>query len=69
MRPRPTQQKRLREQTRDQRKREKAERRAERQRDRASRDPADGDPDLAGIVPGPQPPLWDDPATQGSDGD
>jgi hypothetical protein len=36
---------------------EKAERKAQRQREKADRQPGDEDPDIAGIVPGPQPPL------------
>jgi hypothetical protein len=44
---------------RDKWQKEKAERKAQRQRDKATRDAAgEGeDPDIAGIVPGPQPPL------------
>ena len=38
--------------------REKAEKRKQRQKERAARVPGEpgGDPDIAGIVPGPQPP-------------
>lgn len=36
---------------------EKAERKAQRQREKAERLPGDEDPDIAGIIPGPQPPL------------
>ncbi len=71
---RPTQQKRLREQAKQQKQKDKAERRAERQREKeTTRGTPDGaDPDLAGIVPGPQPlPSWMDqtgtPSTDNSD--
>jgi hypothetical protein len=61
---RPSLDKRLREQARQQRQREKEQRRAERRREREARPDgggADGaDPDLAGIVPGPQPQPWMD---------
>ena len=60
---RPSIEKRLREQARQQRAREKEQRRAERRRDRESRGGPDGnapDPDLEGIVPGPQPQPWMD---------
>jgi hypothetical protein len=62
-RSRPSIEKRMREQARQQRQREKEQRRAERRRDRDARgDPQDGtggvDPDLEGIVPGPQPQPW-----------
>lgn len=70
---RPTQQKRLREQAKQQKQKDKAERRAERQREKESRGGAAGgaDPDLAGIVPGPQPlPDWmDQPAPTGDGND
>jgi hypothetical protein len=59
---RPSLTKRNREQARRERNQEKAERRNQRaveKRDRAQ--PQEGeDPDIAGIVPGPQPPLWED---------
>ena len=51
--------KRKKEFARKERQKKKAERREERERERAER-PATGpdeDPDIAGIVPGPQPPL------------
>ncbi|HKE17041.1 MAG TPA: hypothetical protein VKB80_19340 [Kofleriaceae bacterium] len=62
-RSRPSIEKRLREQARQQRQREKEQRRAERRRERDSRpgDPQNGtgvDPDLEGIVPGPQEQPW-----------
>jgi len=59
---RPTVSKRQKELARQQRQREKAERRAQRAAERASRpDVSDGeDPDIAGIVPGPQPPPEED---------
>lgn len=61
---RPSIEKRMREQQRQQRAREKEQRRAERKRERDSRPAADGatggDPDLEGIVPGPQPQPWMD---------
>jgi hypothetical protein len=52
-----TQGKRLRELAKQDKRKEKAERRAKRQAEKANQPvPADGsDPDLAGIVPGPQP--------------
>ncbi len=49
--------KRRKELARKQRQKEKAERKAIRERERAERVVQDGeDPDIAGIVPGPQPP-------------
>jgi hypothetical protein len=53
--------KRQKELARQEKQKEKAERRAQRQADRATRGDSDGeDPDIAGIVPGPQPRLDDD---------
>jgi hypothetical protein len=51
--------KRKKEQDRSQWQKEKAERRAQRQREKTEKgNGAEGeDPDIAGIVPGPQPPL------------
>ena len=51
--------KRLKELARQQKQREKAEKREQRKREKADRpEPEKGvDPDIAGIVPGPQPPL------------
>ncbi len=49
--------KRKKEQAKQEKQRRKDERRAQRERDKASRGPGevDEDPDIAGIVPGPQP--------------
>ena len=57
---RPTQNKRARERARQEKQQQKAARRLEKSRADASRPPApDGeDPDIAGIVPGPQPSPW-----------
>ena len=57
MRGRPSAQKRRREIARSERKREKARRLAERRAQQAStpQPPGSEDPDIAGIVPGPQP--------------
>ena len=54
---RPQLAKRMKEMARTQKQKEKAERKAQRQRDRAGRaeDGVEEDPDIAGIVPGPQP--------------
>lgn len=59
-RSRPTLQKRLREQNRDQKRREKEQRREERKREGGGDTSAAGgvDPDLDGIVPGPQRQPW-----------
>ena len=53
--------KRQRERVRDRRKQEKKERRARRQAEKPDGDahPDGVDPDIAGIVPGPQPIPWD----------
>lgn len=58
---RPSITKRNREQTLRERQKEKQERRAQKAQDKKNRgDLADGeDPDIAGIIPGPQPPLED----------
>jgi hypothetical protein len=58
---RPSINKRNREQAKREKQQEKAARRAARAQDKNSRgNSADGeDPDIAGIVPGPQPPLED----------
>ena len=46
----------MKEMARQQKQKEKAERKAQRQRDRTERPPGpEEDPDIAGIVPGPQP--------------
>lgn len=54
--------KRERERARQQRQKEKAEKRAQRAADKLQRPQSDEgvDPDIAGIVPGPQPPQTDD---------
>jgi hypothetical protein len=56
-----TQTKRLKEKNRQDRQRDKDARRDQRRVDRANvpMRPAGEDPDIAGIVPGPQPPLED----------
>jgi hypothetical protein len=61
-RTRPTLEKRARERARQEKRKQKQERRASIKADRASHPkPADGeDPDIAGIVPGPQPNPWGD---------
>ena len=65
---RPSVNKRLREAQKKERQAAKAERRAQRAEEKKSRGPASGsdDPDIAGIVPGPQPLPWggeDEPAS------
>lgn len=54
---RPSFMKREKERQRDERQKEKAQRRQERDREKANRPPGEPgvDPDLAGIIPGPQP--------------
>jgi hypothetical protein len=56
----PTQHKRARERARQEKQRDKAARREEAKARRAEQPPPPPgiDPDIAGIVPGPQPPLW-----------
>ena len=59
----PSQQKRARERARQERQKEKELRRQENKARRAAAGPrpeGEEDPDIAGIVPGPQPPLWDE---------
>lgn len=62
--PRPTITKRIREKAKFDKKRRKAERKAwrdaEREAEQAEREelPADVDPDIAHITPGPQKPIW-----------
>ena len=59
----PSQQKRARERARQERQKEKEARRQENRARRAAAGPrqvGDEDPDIAGIIPGPQPPLWED---------
>jgi hypothetical protein len=63
----PSQQKRARERARQERQKEKEQRRQENRARRAAAGPrqeGDEDPDIAGIVPGPQPPLWDEDGTE-----
>jgi hypothetical protein len=58
---RPTQHKRARERARQEKQQEKAARRLAQKNQRATRQTADGeDPDIAGIVPGPQKSPWED---------
>jgi len=62
MRAKVTQQKRLRERAKQEKRQQKAERRAQatvKKTDRRDM-PAGEDPDLAGIVPGPQASVWDE---------
>lgn len=61
-RARPTRLKREKEKARQERQKEKVVRREESKVRRANAPPRDGevDPDIAGIVPGPQPPLWEE---------
>jgi len=60
--PRPSVNKRRKEEARRERQRNKAQRRAERAAQKPIRDTdSNEDPDIAGIVPGPQPPLQDGP--------
>ena len=60
--PRPTQNKRARERARQEKQQQKAARRAELKLQRAQRPeaPKGEDPDIAGIVPGPQKSPWED---------
>jgi hypothetical protein len=60
---RPSVNKRLREANKKEKQAAKAERRAQRAEEKKNRSTGSGaaeDPDLAGIVPGPQPLPWDD---------
>ena len=61
-RPKVTQQKRARERARQERQQEKLRRRDEAKERRANAPAVAGgeDPDIAGIIPGPQPRPWDD---------
>jgi hypothetical protein len=52
------QQKRSRERAKQEKRQQKAERRSQSSSERPKRLPGDEDPDLAGIVPGPQPSPW-----------
>jgi hypothetical protein len=57
---RPTQNKRARERARQEKQQKKTDRRQAMNELKASRVTKPGeDPDIAGIVPGPQPPAWD----------
>jgi hypothetical protein len=51
--------KRQKELARQAKQREKEQRREERKRQKTERGPGDEDPDIAGIIPGPQPPRED----------
>jgi hypothetical protein len=62
-RTRPSLQKREREKAKREKQAQKAARRSELKTTKPSFD-GDGDPDLAGIVPGPQPKPWDDDGEQ-----
>jgi hypothetical protein len=59
---RPTQNKRARERARQEKQQQKTARRLEQKSQRSSRSATGGgeDPDIAGIVPGPQPNPWGD---------
>jgi hypothetical protein len=71
MRAKVTQQKRLRERAKQEKRQQKAERRALATERRNEKRPTPGgeDPDLAGIVPGPQPSPWDEFLPPGDDED
>jgi hypothetical protein len=60
---RPTQNKRARERARQERRQEKEARRADRARQPRPATVDGEDPDIAGIVPGPQPSPWEDDET------
>ena len=55
---RPTQNKRARERARQLKQQQKAERRLEAKTNKQPRQAGDEDPDIAGIIPGPQPSPW-----------
>ena len=57
---RPTQNKRARERARQLKQQQKAERRLEAKSNKHPRQAGEEDPDIAGIVPGPQPSPWGD---------
>jgi len=59
---RPTQQKRARERARQEKQQQKTARRLEAKTRKAAKSTTDGveDPDIAGIIPGPQPSPWED---------
>ncbi|HXT69495.1 MAG TPA: hypothetical protein VN700_07060 [Vicinamibacterales bacterium] len=68
---RPTQNKRARERARQERQQQKQQRRAETKQRKASEPGVTGDedPDIAGIVPGPQPNPWGDDPEVDADAD
>ena len=67
-RPKVTQQKRARERARQVRQQEKLRRRSEAKLRRTTTPGSEGeDPDIAGIIPGPQPRPWDDDDIDGTD--
>jgi hypothetical protein len=59
---RPSITKRQKERARQEQQQDKAARRTQRETERAQKPPSQGaeDPDIAGIVPGPQPKPWED---------
>ena len=57
---RPTQNKRARERAKQEKQQQKAARRLERKSSQPERGPGGEDPDIAGIVPGPQASPWGD---------
>ena len=57
---RPTQNKRARERAKQEKQQQKAARRLERKSTQGPRGEGDEDPDIAGIIPGPQPSPWGD---------
>jgi hypothetical protein len=57
---RPTQNKRARERAKQEKQQQKQARRLERKTTQTERGPGGEDPDIAGIVPGPQPSPWGD---------
>jgi hypothetical protein len=66
---RPTQNKRARERAKQEKQQQKAARRLESQQRKATQTPrgaGEEDPDIAGIVPGPQPSPWDDDGDDGA---
>jgi hypothetical protein len=69
-RPKVTQQKRARERARQERQQEKVRRREEAKVRRANTPGHEGaeDPDIAGIIPGPQPSPWGDEEEEGKTG-
>jgi hypothetical protein len=57
---RPTQNKRARERAKQEKQQQKAARRLERKSSQTERGAGGEDPDIAGIIPGPQPNAWGD---------